>query len=58
MLHIGKHRVGRLYIGPKPVLLLYRGAVRIWQAIRSCFGSGRWLNSRPWINADRWKNTP
>lgn len=28
----------------------------IWQAVRSCFGSGVWLNERPWINTDAWKN--
>jgi hypothetical protein len=22
----------------------------------SCFGSGHWINSLPWINSDAWKN--
>ena len=28
----------------------------IWEAIRSCFGSGFWIKDRPWINDDAWKN--
>lgn len=28
----------------------------IWEAIRSCFGSGRWINNRSWINNNAWKN--
>lgn len=28
----------------------------LWEAIRSCFGSGSWLQSRPWINNNAWKN--
>lgn len=28
----------------------------IWEAIRSCFGSGFWINNRPWINNSAWKN--
>lgn len=32
------------------------GTVRIvWQAIRSCFGAGYWLNDKPWLNDDGWK---
>lgn len=28
----------------------------VWQAIRSCFGRGFWLNDKPWSNKDVWKN--
>ncbi len=35
---------------------IYKGARLVWQAIRSCFGSGFWLNDRPWLNTDGWKN--
>ena len=28
----------------------------IWEAIRSCFGSGWWINNRPWMNNNAWKN--
>lgn len=35
---------------------IYRGADLIWQAINSCFGSGMWLNNKPWLNTDGWRN--
>lgn len=46
--------------GFKRVNAIYRkvdGVMRIvWQAIRSCFGSGMWLNEKPWINDEMWVN--
>lgn len=46
--------------GFKRVNAIYRkvdGVMRIvWQAIRSCFGSGMWLNEKPWINDEMWEN--
>lgn len=32
------------------------GLVRIYEAVRSCFGSGRWVSRKPWINKEKWKN--
>lgn len=32
------------------------GANLLWTAIRSCFGSGHWINEKPWVNSDGWKN--
>lgn len=37
---------------------VYRGLHLVWQAVRSCFGSGRWVGSKPWIGSERWKGTP
>lgn len=28
----------------------------VWMAIRSCFGRGFWVNEKPWINTDAWRN--
>lgn len=28
----------------------------VWEAIRSCFSRGFWINEQPWNNADGWKN--
>lgn len=38
------------------VQYIYRGARLVWQAIRSCFGSGVWLPERPWLDNDLWKD--
>lgn len=56
MLWIGGKQVNRLYIGSKAVQSLYVGARLVWEAARSCFGSGRWLNDKPWLNNEDWKN--
>jgi hypothetical protein len=45
-----------LYRGATPIVEMYRGKVLVYQAVRSCFGSGYWINEKPWINEDVWKN--
>ncbi len=45
-----------LYYGKKQISAVYRGLYLVWQAIRSCFGSGYWNNSSPWRNDEAWKN--
>lgn len=39
-----------------PIQAIYHFGVVIWQAVRSCFGSGVWVNEKPWINDEAWKN--
>ena len=33
---------------------LWRGGRPIWQAVRSCFGSGVWRGKKPWIGKEKW----
>lgn len=40
----------------KTISVVRYGAVLVWQAIRSCFGKGYWVNDKPWRNEDGWKN--
>lgn len=42
--------------GNMVVQSVYKGLVLIWQAIRSCFGSGGWDNEKPWDNDEGWDN--
>lgn len=35
---------------------VYRGARLVWTAIKSCFGAGFWVNDKPWLNNEGWKN--
>lgn len=44
------------YYGKTPLIEIYRSKYLVWQAIRSCFGNGYWINSAPWLNDDVWKN--
>lgn len=42
--------------GNKALSYIYYGTKLVWQAIRSCFGKGFWINDKPWSNDDAWKN--
>lgn len=33
-----------------------KGFRLIWQSVRSCFGAGAWLNDKPWVDNEGWKN--
>ena len=62
MININKKDLNAFYYkdptstAPKIIYAVYKGAKLIWQYIRSCFGSGFWVNKNPWINNDAWKN--
>ena len=32
------------------------GAVLKWQNVRSCYGRGYWIEDKPWIDTDTWKD--
>lgn len=63
MINIGRKEVSRIELddnGIKRVITKVYTVVGeevklIWEAIRSCFGSGFWINERPWINNNNWK---
>lgn len=40
----------------RSILAIYKGARLVWETIRSCFGRGFWMNQRPWLNEDVWRN--
>lgn len=44
-----------IHFKQKECLEVYHGKLLIWQIARSCFGSGYWINDRPWDNNDVWK---
>lgn len=44
------------YYGRTPLIEMYYGKHLTWQAIRSCFGRGYWINDAPWVNDDVWVN--
>lgn len=56
MIRISEKEVSAIYFGQKAIRAVYKGAVLVWQAIRSCFGSGWWDNEKPWIDEDAWDN--
>lgn len=44
-----QQRIGAIYKGSQLIWLT------IYNAIKSCFGSGTWLGDKPWIGTDPWK---
>lgn len=46
------------YFGRRAITAVYKGLRLVWTAIRSCFGKGYWINDKPWVNTDAWKNEP
>lgn len=40
----------------KIISYIRKGTTLIWEAIRSCFGNGFWVNDKPWSNDEGWKN--
>ena len=40
----------------KSIQYVYHLGVVVWQAIRSCFGFGAWINDAPYLNDEGWNN--
>jgi hypothetical protein len=56
MIHKTKKEVIAHFKAGKPLQAMYKGMHLIWMAVRSCFGSGAWINEKPWLNDEAWKN--
>lgn len=44
----------------KSISAIYKGSSLVWRtvynAVRSCFGSGTWRSDKPWLDGDTWRN--
>ena len=56
MLYFSKKEIESVYHGSTVVTAIYKGALLVWEAIKSCFGAGYWKNDSPWSNTEGWKN--
>jgi len=56
MIYTNKKEIIAILKSGKPVQAVYKGRRMVWQGVRSCFGSGVWVNDKPWINDETWKN--
>lgn len=39
----------------RTISYVYYGANLVWQAVRSCFGSGIWISQKTWLGEESWK---
>jgi hypothetical protein len=56
MIRAGLREVTIVHAFGKMCSFVAQGARLIWQALRSCFGNGSWVNNAPWNNTDGWRN--
>ena len=55
MIIINNKQIAAIRFGVKAISVVYKGATLIWQAVRSCFGSGRWIKDKPWLGNEGWR---
>lgn len=55
-LYVNDKEISAIYYGRKVISAVYKGGKLVWEAIRSCFGKGWWINNFPWRNEEGWKN--
>ena len=56
MIFLGKKEISLVQFGKVAVTQIYKGAILVWEAIKSCFGAGYWKNDSPWSNTEGWRN--
>lgn len=56
MIYRNGKEITQIFKGNRVISAIYKGTKLVWQAVRSCFGSGSWRNDKPWINDEGWKN--
>lgn len=49
-------KIGAVAFGRNAISSIRYGAVLVWTAIRSCFGSGIWKGEKAWRGEDKWKS--
>lgn len=55
LIHKAKEIVS-IFSKGKVISAIYQGTKLIWQSIRSCFGGGYWVDDKPWVDEEGWKD--
>lgn len=50
------NRLAIARLGKRVVAVMYARGKLVWQAVRSCFGSGKWIGEKPWVGDEIWKS--
>lgn len=56
MQNYNQHSIVAKIINNRPLAAVYHGLRLVWIAVRSCFGSGVWIDEKPWIDDEFWKD--
>lgn len=56
-LYVRNKEISIIDAGNKIIAVVYSGAQKIWEAVRSCFGSGAWIGKKPWLYKEAWKKS-
>jgi hypothetical protein len=56
MLHYRNTTIATLHFQGNVASLGYKGSILVFEGVRSCYGSGAWLNDKGWLNDDGWRN--
>lgn len=56
MIYLNNKEISAIHVAGRTIGAVYKGLQLVWQAVRSCFGKGWWINDKPWDNNDSWRN--
>lgn len=56
MIYKNEREIVSVFKGNIPITAIYRGSKLVWQAVKSCFGAGFWVDTKPWLNNEAWRN--
>ena len=45
-----------IHYGKNVLSAIYHYGKLVWQAVRSCFGNGKWFGEKPWVGDETWKS--
>lgn len=57
MLFKGGRKITGIFAEGKVIKAVYYAGRLVWEAIRSCFGSVKWVDKYPWLDKELWKDT-
>ena len=56
MIYKGRKDIVEISHSRRDMIEVYYGKYLVWYIAGSCYGTGHWINEKPWLNADAWKN--
>ena len=54
-IYVNGKEITQIYTHNKVITAIYAGALLVWEAVKSCFGSGMWIPAKPWVRKEGWR---